>query len=513
MKLQLPIITIVLGLSAMINAMEMPSSYLPEYKVQMSVGQLCPPREKISDLPGLESLRYAEKLPAHKQGANSTVYQRHDLIFKVSKFVAPADELSKELDDLEKTYSILRGLGLKNTGFEFAIPQKTYKIWSTDNLGMCFVEVSKALPTLVNKQYYDYINPKINRDSRTVFSNLGEALAQFQNSKPSTLDSDGFYYGLQHGDFQMGNIFYDPANHIFTLIDLGNVAEHKRLILDPLYLVYSLSITFDGKRERFIEELKDETKKAKISNMITAFINGYVSKLNPDVAQQINKIIQEKANPTDVFYLDGKYLYKGKDVMDGVRNNRELVEFFNPLIQQAFATAYAKTFGGKMVEPKVKLQEITPAQIKKSASESTKIKDSSIISLTQLPNLCTADKVKLDLSMYPELEDLTGISACENLKKLYLPGTKVSNIEEIASLKNLEELDLSGLSSLPVGEPKSLWILPLAGYTDYHGSAIKTHRYPGAQKLKILKVYGIKHVHGYDELKKELPGLDIRTKH
>ena len=54
-------------------AMKSSPSYLSEYKVQMSVGQLCPV-EKISDLPGLEYIRSAEKLPAYLQGANSTTF-------------------------------------------------------------------------------------------------------------------------------------------------------------------------------------------------------------------------------------------------------------------------------------------------------------------------------------------------------------------------------------------------------------------------------------------------------
>ena len=386
---------------------------------------------------------------------------------------------------------MLRGLGLKNPGFDFAIPQKTHKIWSTDNQGMCFVEISKALPTLVNKRYYDYINPKINIEARAVFSNLGKALALLQSSKPSTLEYDGYYYGLQHGDFQMGNIFYDPNSHThtFTLIDLGNVAEHKRLLLDQLYLVYSLSITFDGKRERFIEELKNTTTKTKISNMITAFINGYVSNLKPDVAQQMNKTIQENMNPTDIFYSGPKYLYKGKDVMDGVRNNRELVEFFNPLIKQAFATAYAKAFGGKIVSI-VKPQESTSI-------------DLSITSFSQLPNLCTADRVSLHLEMYPNLKDLTGLGECKNLKRLYLQNTKVSDIEEIGKLTNLEELDLSS------SQVESL--LSLAGYANYTYAGLPIKLHEGLKNLKILTIKGIKKITGYKQLKEKLPNLIIKT--
>ena len=100
----------------------------------------------------------------------------------------------------------------------------------------------------INKRYYQHIDTTI--DNRTIFRDLGKALAQLQNSMPQTLDN-GFYYGMQHGDFQIGNIFYDPYTHTtipFTLIDLGNFAEHKRLILDPLYFIYFLSITSYGKQ-------------------------------------------------------------------------------------------------------------------------------------------------------------------------------------------------------------------------------------------------------------------------
>lgn len=471
-----------------------------EEKIPMSIGQECP-FEKISDLPELRYLKSAKKLPAIEQGANSTVYQLNDQIIKVSKIVEPATQLSKELEDQQRMYAKLSPL----KGFDFAIPQKTYKIRSTDNNGMCFVEISQALlpENKINQRYYQHIDTNV--DNRTIFFDLGKALAQLQNSMPQTLEN-GFYYGIQNGDFQIGNIFYDPYKHIFTLIDLGTFAEHKRLILDPLYFIYFFSVTY-GKHERFIEKLRNETAKTKISNLITAFITGYVSNLNPDVAKQMNKAIQEN-NPTDLFYLGGRYLYpKGEvNIIQAARKKIELADFFNPIIRQAFATAYINTSGKNVGAPKPVLKPTAvpaPAQ----APQLPKNKDFSIKSLMQLPDLCKADTVKLDLSMYPELEDLTGISACENLKKLYLHGTKVSNIEEIASLKNLEELDLSSVQV----DDKGIWILPLAGYTDYHGSIIKTHRYPGTQKLKILKVYGIKKIHGYHELEKELPDLEIKT--
>ena len=507
------ILLLCLANSSQSYAMELAApSNVPRYQelreeIPMSLGQECP-FDKISDLPRLGYLKSAKELPATEQGANSTVYKWNDKIIKISKKVKQADTLSKELKRQQKIYILLESL--KNPGFAFAIPEKTYSIRSSDNKGMCFVEISKALPNKINTRFYDYINPEINRDNRNLFFDLGKALAQLQNSTTPTLENDGYYYGLQHGDFQIGNIFYSENNnaHTFTLIDLGDFAEHKRLILDPLYLIYRFAISY-GSQDQFLELLKDATFKSKMATMITAFINGYVSKLKSYVAKQMNKNIQEHANLVDLFYLGDKYVYaEAEDVIKEAR--KKTAEFFNPIIKQAFATAYENAFGTS-VSTIVKPQEGTPAQIKKSAPQATKAKDLSIRSLKQLSDLCNADKVELDLSMYPELEDLTGISACENLKKLYLPGTKVSNIEEIASLKNLEELDLSGLSSSPVGQPKSLWILPLAGYTDYNGSAIKTHRYPGVQKLKILKVYGIKHVHGYDELKKELPDLDIRT--
>ena len=475
-------------------------SNVSEYKVQMSIRQTCP-IGKIFDLPGLEYMRSAEILPAYLQGANSTTFKLHDQIIKISKNVEPADELSKELENSQKTYDMLRGL--RNPGFDFAIPQKTHKIWSSDHKGMCFVEISKALPTLVNDRYYKYIYKDI--DARAVFFDLGKALAQLQNSKPSTLEYDGYYYGIQHGDFQMGNIFYDPnshTGHTFTLIDLGNVAEHKRLLLDPLYLVYSLSITIDGKRERFIEELKNATTKTKISNMITAFINGYVSNLNPTAAEQINKTIQENMNPTDVFYSGPKYLYKGKDVIDGVRNNRELVEFFNPLIKQAFATAYMKTFGSKMVST-LKPQESTFIQSEQSVSQPFQNIDQSITSLSQLPGMCTADRVSLHLEMYPNLKDLTGLGQCTNLKRLYLQGTSVSDIEEIGKLTNLEELDLSS------SQVESL--LPLAGYANYTYAGLPIKLHEGLKNLKILTVKGIKKITGYKQLKEKLPDLTIKT--
>ena len=306
---------------------------------------------------------------------------------------------------------------------------------------------------------------------------------------------------MQHGDFQIGNIFYDRNTHTFTLIDLGDFAKNKRLILDPLYFIYFFSNCFGKKgvsnQEHFIERLKDENFKSKMSNMITSFITGYVSNLNPDVAKQMNKTIQEKVNLANVFYSGGKFMYgEGEDIIKKAR--KKIVDFLNPITRKAFATAYINAYGKNVSILKPHKKKVLP--LKKSAPQHKK-KDFSIKSLTQLPNLCKADTVKLDLSIYPNLNDLTGLGQCKNLKKLYLQDTKVSNIEEIGKLTNLEELDLS---SSHVG-----WILPLAGYTLSHGSPIKSN--PGCHKLKLLKMFGIKQVHGYYQLKNKLPNLTIKT--
>jgi hypothetical protein len=155
------------GILLQAPAMELPTpSSESQYTISMSVGQACP-LEKIAHLPGLEYLRYAEKLPTIEQGANSTVYKWYDQIIKISKIVDPSDKLSKKLDDLQKTYDMLSSL--KNPGFSFAIPQKTYRIRSSDNKGMCFVEISAALPkdNKINRRFYEYIDS--NRDNQKLF--------------------------------------------------------------------------------------------------------------------------------------------------------------------------------------------------------------------------------------------------------------------------------------------------------------------------------------------------------
>ena len=82
-------------------AMELPTPSDIPYRIQMSVGQACPV-ERILDLPDFAQFQSAEKLPAHEQGANSTVYKWNGQIIKISKKVEPAAQVSKELEDHEE---------------------------------------------------------------------------------------------------------------------------------------------------------------------------------------------------------------------------------------------------------------------------------------------------------------------------------------------------------------------------------------------------------------------------
>ncbi|CAN5179478.1 hypothetical protein BH09DEP1_BH09DEP1_6290 [soil metagenome] len=500
-------------------------------EIAMVVGQACP-FDQILNLPGLPYVRDAVILPESQQGANSRVYQSNNKIIKISRLVGPADRLGKELDALRNTYNMLRKL--TNPGFNFAIPQDTYRILSDDNRGMCFVEISQALPNQINQRIYDYVYKNI--DNRKLLEDLGKALAQLQNSAGIELRDDGFYYGIQHGDFQIGNIFYtsdsNTRTHTFTLIDLGNFANKKRLIHDPLYFIYFLTNVFGvgpsiSNQEIFMKEFRNiETFKTKIADMVTWFINGYVSNLNPHVAKQMNENIQENANLTNVFYgADGRYLYgKGADIISTQSNEptkktearNEALKFLNPIIRQAFANAsnLPEAVSSKL-KPVTKPAPAQPkpiqlAPVTKPVPASSTNKDSSIKSFAQLLDLCNADTVELHLSRYPNLEDLTGLGQCTNLKRLYLQNTRVSDIEEIGKLTNLEELDLSTSKEFPRAEPV-LWILPLAGYVKV-GEDSRDKLNPGCRNLKFVKLYGMKGVTGYHELQAQLPGLEIKIK-
>ena len=174
------------------SAMEKPTpSNEIRTEIPMTIGQTCP-FDQIRNLPGLPySVRDAVILPESQQGANSRTYQLHNNIIKISKFVARPDQLSKELDALKNTYNMLRTL--RNPGFDFAIPQETYRIFSGNNTGMCFVEISQALPNQINDRIYAYLDHR-NRDNKTLLQDLGKALAQLQKSGDVKL-RNGFYSG------------------------------------------------------------------------------------------------------------------------------------------------------------------------------------------------------------------------------------------------------------------------------------------------------------------------------
>ena len=157
---------------------------------------------------------------------------------------------------------------------------------------------------------------------------------------------------------------------------------------------------------------------------------------------------------------------------------------------------------GKGVSTKPEPVRLMPLTHPAPASQPTETKE--ITRFDQIvPSPCTPDTESLHLSMYPNLQDLTGLGQCKNLKRLYLENTKVSDIQEIGKLTNLEELNLSST------RVESL--LPLAGYASYEYMGQPISLGSGLKKLKALKVYGIKKISGAKLVKEKLQQLTIKS--
>ena len=240
--------------------------------------------------------------------------------------------------------------------------------------------------------------------------------------------------------------------------------------------------------------------------MINWFINAYVSNLEPHVAKQMYENIKANTDLTRLFYDGNKYLYpKGSDIISyqngepvgKTKAREEIFKTFNQFIREAFEDAYNKKIGTKP-EPVRSMPLTQPAP----AAQPTETKE--ITRFDQIvPSPCTPDTESLHLSMYPNLQDLTGLGQCKNLKRLYLENTKVSDIQEIGKLTNLEELNLSST------RVESL--LPLLGYASYEYMGQPVSLGSGLKKLKTLKVYGIKKISGAKLVKEKLQQLTIKS--
>lgn len=469
-----------------------PTKIIPKSnKVEISninLGQInkyCPGIDDLKKFVPEINTKNLKKSP--EQGGNSTVYFSNDSVIKISRIVEKYDENSESNKALRANEDINK---LKNPVFRFYSPSTVYQIISPDRQRVCDVQIMpKARGEKLNRFVYKYVDP-IDDDGHpintigflAIFEKLGMTLAQFQTNN---LEGDE---GPQHGDFHVGNIFYDKENNTFSLIDLSDFKKKGHLILDPVYFVYFLPSLWGPPKsnQEFFRHRYDDLFHHRIRDIIYSFFKGYVLNLPKNINEKMSEYLNTTKNPGfSAFGLNTK----ARKLYGQNLQNIESMTILEPLIKDAFVTARNIKYEGTKLDLKPSIQVSTGKE--------------AIKSLRDVPNLYTINTKELDLQDYINLVDLTGIRKCHHLKTLNLKGTKISNVEEIGNLCNLEELDLSTTN---VG-----WVLPIAGYKVVKEVRIRDGK--GCQKLRILKLNSIQEIYGLAELKENIPNLrHIETK-
>lgn len=311
-----------------------------------SIGAPCPNLEMLKPrIPVLNNVTLTQ-LSQNDQGGNSIVYSGKvdgiSSIIKISKNVAQYNENSEAQKSIRVIEMIKR---LNNPVFHFALPTQIYNFVSQDGQRVCDVQIApKAEGQKINKYVYQYVGGRLN--NTTIFEKLGKNLAQFQLH--NIIYGDDFDYGPIHGDFQIGNIFYNENDESFTLIDLSDFTSKGKLLLDPIYFVYFLPHMWGslGKsNEQFFRErynnVGDNFKK-RINEIVASFFHGYITNLPKEVSTKIYSYFQQQNN-------SGLKLFGNNARTIGLYGqelqNTNSYDILEPLIKKAFVLAYEKKYG------------------------------------------------------------------------------------------------------------------------------------------------------------------------
>lgn len=166
---------------------------------------------------GLAENARIESFKGHCGGMNQGVWSlcdsKHSLMLKLVKSQRHHPMIQTEAENFQKLAKDYPSLVHDR---DFTFPLKVFRCRGHAGHNTHDLIVMSKAP---GQCFTDVINRKMQSrqvaDLMQAFEGLGSFLANAHNK-----------YGLQHGDFQPSNIFYDEASARFTMIDIADLALH-----------------------------------------------------------------------------------------------------------------------------------------------------------------------------------------------------------------------------------------------------------------------------------------------
>ncbi len=357
-----------------------------------------------------------------KEGGNGTVCFTTDGKYAVKRGVDLQASIPEknEINLLEKAVKEI--LLCKPKGFEMNLPIGLFHICNSKNQkANCNIQIFPKVNTVEGKKdmgdvVREYVGSK-SQKCLNIIESLGRQLALFHNT--SGIDcSDGHAKGLQHGDFNAGNILVtdisnDGKNSQFTLIDNADFHPRKRIISDLVCFIYFTTILWGNERPA---QYKD-----RMTDVINGLYKGYMQALPKDVYKLMSeRIFSSKA-------AGALAEAQGDSYPKAFLNSDKWNQHFENIQREAFknANAHDNSSGSSGVSKTTKGEGILKENVINAES------------LSLFINL-----EKVNLSAHKNLKYIDCLGKMTNLKDLNLSHTKVEAIFPLQSAKNLEVLNL-----------------------------------------------------------------------
>src|ERR1700722_18414024 len=432
-----------------------------------------------------------------KSGGNGTVSYTADGKYVIRRGCDDKAQCPEqnEITALSNTVQLIQSINPK--GFEMNLPIKLFQIVDKDTgkYANCNIQISHKVETTSKLHSMGDVIREIvvdgDFDKLSFVYAVGKSLSKFHQTN-GLKRSGRFHVGLQHGDFNAGNILINRnlknGKISFTLIDNADFREKGRLISDLVYFVYHNSLVVP----HFAPDQTDRVNR--MDRFIQELYRGYIKKAHPDICVTMKKHIFDK----DVILIsaseNGAY---NKPFV----NTATWSKTFEPVQKRAFEMAYSARF----LNPDKELQ------FKVNSNDSIDEEVQDIIDKRGL----TFEATSLDFSGCTHLKRIDNLALFSKLESLNLSNTNVEAIFPLQTLTQLKKLDASNIKVLAAIEPlkrltalielnlsntQVVWVGPLSQLTnltklnlskskidDVHS---ELHLLPALPNLKTLNLEG-----------------------
>jgi hypothetical protein len=468
-----------------------------------------------------------------REGGNGDIHFTTDGKYAVKRS-CDAYAQHPQCNEIKVMYDVIDKINSSNPqGFDVNLPTALIQIVDkeTNENAFCNVQISQRVQTKYEQGFHDMgdvVRSIVNQNKDEMFPlvfTLGEDLAKFHQSQGILESAKGFGLGLQHGDFNHGNILINKnGEHTFTLIDNADFRPKATVICDLVYFVYFNSIVFSkditpnqaNKVNRIIQVIErlyeGYIKCADESNLITMakyFANG-----NPVLASTVGDYNREFLNTdlwSNTFEKAQQEVFK-KACFDRYPNPPKAI-FVNSIVTiEDIIGNYEWSSNGRFLDL-TSFKSLKHIDGLKDLPQMERLN----LAFTQVEDVSPAAALSnlqyLNASYSNVLEDVSPLSKLSQLISLKLSGTPVAAVKPLAALALLTELDLSQTPVVWVGA-----LSPLTGlkklnlsYSGVNDAQSDLTELSTLKNLEILDLRGTS-VRKVDNLFPHLPKVNIAAK-